>query len=48
MSNKDLRARLIMVANAGLASANQGNPFWSKSEAMQAINGSRMMMIGGK
>lgn len=24
--------------NDGLASANRGNPFWTKSQAMQSIN----------
>ena len=44
MSAQDLRIRLTIVANAGLASANSGNPFWSKRDAMQAINGSRLLM----
>ena len=40
--------RLALLARAGLSEANSGNPFWSKRDAMQAINGSRNLMGGSK
>ena len=43
-----LDSKLAIVANAGLASANRGNPFWSKRDAMQAINGSRNLIRSAK
>lgn len=36
--------RLAIIAYAGLSTANIGNPFWSKSEAMRDINMARKMV----
>lgn len=35
--------RLAIIAYDGLSQANKGNPFWNKSEAMQAINQARKL-----
>jgi|688.fasta_scaffold2699104_1 hypothetical protein len=40
--------RLAIIAYDGLSQANKGNPFWSKSEAMQAINGARVLVRARK
>ena len=33
----------LSIAKRGLASANKGNPFWSKSDAMRSINVCRVV-----
>lgn len=38
MSRQQLIARLYVIACNSLSSANSGNPFISKSEAMRDIN----------
>ena len=38
MNREQLIARLYQVAIASLSSANRGNPFISKSDAMKDIN----------
>jgi hypothetical protein len=43
MTTQQLKVRLLVIANQGLSTANQGNPFWTKSQAMQAINNSRLI-----
>ena len=43
MSRIELTARLILISYSGLADANRGNPFWSKGDAMTAINGARKL-----
>lgn len=47
MAPELLIPRLYDVARASLASANKGNPFISKSEAMKDINMSRELMAWG-
>lgn len=32
------QARWTKTINEGLRSANRGNPFWTKSDAMKSIN----------
>lgn len=44
MSREQLIARLYQVAIASLSSANQHNPFISKSDAMKDINLSRKLI----
>lgn len=39
---------IFNTARAGLASANKGNPFWSKSDAMQLLNLIRNNARGAK
>ena len=39
--------RLLQVAKQGLSSANKGNPFWSKSDAMTLINQTRLNIAKG-
>jgi len=48
MIKTDFRAVLDLNARAGLVSANRGNPFWTQSDAMRAINENRNKSTGGK
>ncbi len=43
MNSKNLSDRLFLIAKAGLAEANTGNPFWTKSDAMKSINMARKL-----
>ncbi len=43
MTAQQLKVRLINIANQGLSTANQGNPFWTKVDAMKAINNARLI-----
>ena len=43
MTTQQLKQRLNTIANQGLSSANQGNPFWTKADAMKSINQSRLL-----
>lgn len=41
-------SRWTKTLNEGLVSANKGNPFWTKQQAMQNINQGRAIMRAGK
>lgn len=41
--NTILAQNLVKIAKSGLISANKSNPFWSKAQAMAAINGARAL-----
>ena len=43
ISSACLAIKLNILANQGLSDANKGTSFWSKREAMKAINGARMI-----
>jgi hypothetical protein len=36
-----LAIRLERIARDGIRTANQGNPFWSRADAMRSMNGAR-------
>lgn len=41
MSTQQIKARLYSLAILGLITANKGNQFWSKSDAMTLVNKTR-------
>lgn len=42
-STETMKSKLFASALMGLASANKGNPFWTKGEAMALVNQTRAL-----